>query len=259
MSDVGWGGYLARFHSENAGITERVLSRLDGSPYQWLVAPLADTTGWIVDLACGSAPTRDYLADHRWVGIDLSQQELGAAAAAGRGPVVRARADAVPIADGSAAAVCAAMALQVLTPLADVLAEIKRILQPGGLLVALVPLRRTHLPAGWLRWVQVLRVLRVTSLPWPNPDACDDLPSALAHYGYTTVSSERRTFWFALDTPEAARLLLRSLYLPDVGPERIAAAEHWLESHARAGRRILVPLKRIVAHADIPSQIVMPV
>lgn len=150
MTDVSWGGYLARFHSEHAGITERVLRRLDGCPYQWLAAPLADMTGCIVDLACGSAPTRDHLAENRWVGVDFSHQELGVAVAAGRGPVVQARADALPIGDGIAEAVCAAMALQVLTPLADVLGELKRILRPGGLLVALVPSRRTRSPVGWL-------------------------------------------------------------------------------------------------------------
>lgn len=86
--------------------------------------------------------------------MDLSHQELRLAVAAGRDPVLRARADTLPIADGIAAAVCVAMPLQVITPWPDVLDEIGRILRPGGLLVALVPSRRTRSPAGWLSWVQ---------------------------------------------------------------------------------------------------------
>jgi hypothetical protein len=64
------------------------------------------------------------------------------------GPLVQARADVRPIADVIAAAVCAAMALQVVTPLAGGLGEVKRVLLPGGLLVALVPSRARARPRG---------------------------------------------------------------------------------------------------------------
>lgn len=103
-----------------------------------------------------------------------------------------------------------------------------------------------------------MRALRVTSLPWPNPDACDELPSVPARHGFTTVSCERRTSWFALDTAAAATLLLDSLYLPDVRPERIAAAKYRLKSHPRPGRCIPPPLKRIVAYANESTRAVTP-
>ncbi|MQA16826.1 MAG: methyltransferase domain-containing protein [Pseudonocardiaceae bacterium] len=159
MTDADWYRYLTAFHGEKPGITERMLSQVAGSPYGWLVEPLRDTAGWIVDVACGSAPTRDHLAGRYWVGADVSAGELAVAVAAGRRPLVQARADALPFGDGAADAVCAAMSLQVVTPLTDVLAEIVRILRPGGILVAMVPSRLGMSPRGWLGWARVLRWL----------------------------------------------------------------------------------------------------
>lgn len=247
MTDAEWQRYLATFHSHRPGVTERVLSQVDGSPYPWLVEPLCDITGWIVDVACGSAPTRDHLAEYRWVGVDLSARELAAAVAAGRGPVLQARADALPFGDGAVDAVCAAMALQVITPLTRVLDEMKRVLRPGGVLVALVPARLGFSPRGWLDWARVLRALGITSQPWPNPHACDGLAEILGRHGFTVVSTERRTFPFPLDSSDSAALLVDSLYLPGVSGARVAAAKHALASRARPGRSLPLPLRRVVA------------
>lgn len=247
MTNADWQRYLAAFHADKAGVTERVLAQLEGFPYAWLVEPLHDTAGWIVDVACGSAPTRDQLAGHRWVGVDLSADELAAAATAGRGPLVRARADVLPVADGAADAVCAAMSLQVVTPLVDALAEIIRVLRPGGLLVALVPARPGVTLRGWLGWARVLRALGVTSQPWPNPDACDGLAKLLSRHGFTLISSERRSFRFPMQGADSAALLVESLYLPGTSAERIATAEQVLASWARPGRWLPLPLRRVVA------------
>ncbi len=74
------------------------------TPYQWLAEPLADSNGPVLDLACGSAPTQPLLAASRWLGTDLSAGELALARTAGRGPLVRARADHLPLADDPAEA-----------------------------------------------------------------------------------------------------------------------------------------------------------
>ncbi|WP_199434734.1 nitrate/nitrite transporter NrtS [Qaidamihabitans albus] len=144
--DVGGRHYPAGFHDERPGITEMLFARAvadqHAKPYPWLVEPLRGTTGPVLDLACGSAPTRSLLGRQRWVGVDSSAGELGVAAAAGRGPLVRGRAESLPVADDSIAAVCAAMSLPVLSPLEEVLAELKRVLRPGGRVVALVRTRR---------------------------------------------------------------------------------------------------------------------
>lgn len=246
MTDEGWQRYITAFHDEKPGITERVLSRVDGSPYGWLAEPLQDTTGWIVDVGCGSAPTREHLAGQRWVGMDVSAGELTEAAAASRQPLVQARANALPLGDGAADAVCAAMALQVVTPLTDVLAEIARVLRPGGVLAALVPAGLGFSPRGWLGWARVLRALGVAGQPWPNPDACDGVAAVLARHGFRVLSSERRTFAFPIDTDESATLLIDSLYLPDTNSDRIATAKHTLGSSG-PGRSLPLPLRRVVA------------
>lgn len=247
-----WEDYLAGFHDSRAGITERLLAAATDSrgrrPYAWAVEPLHDFRGLVLDLACGSAPTRPELPDARWLGIDASAGELAAATAAGRGPLVRGRADRLPIRDAAAAAVCAAMCLPVLTPLPEVLAELRRVLRPGATLVALVPARIP--PArGILEWARIMRALRIHSQPWPNPQARDGLPGVLHRHGFIVTDRQRRTFWREIPDPAAATLLVDGLYLPGVPPARIQAARRLLASRARPGRRLPFPLLRVVAHS----------
>ena len=245
---IEWPRYLAGFHSAHPAITERLLGRLDGRPYEWLAEPLRDTAGLVVDLACGSAPTRDHLSRNPWVGVDLNVDELAAATAAGRGPLVRARADALPFPDGSAYGVCAAMCLQVLTPLDAVLAEISRLLRPGGVLAALVPSGLGASVSGWLGWLRIMRNLGVRDLPWPNPEARDGVAGLLRDHGFTVLDDRRRRYTFPLETPADAALLLAGLYLPDTSTDRLAGATRALASRARPGLRLPLPLRRVVAH-----------
>jgi SAM-dependent methyltransferase len=242
-----WRRYLTTFHSAHAGITEQLFTHLDSSPYGWLVEPLRGETGLILDLACGSAPTRAHLPRHRWVGIDTSRAELAAAAAAGRGPLVRAEASALPLPARSVGAVCAAMSLQVLTPLAETLAEVDRVLQPGATLTALVPARLGLDPTGWLGWMRILRAVGVLAPPWPNPNARDGLAQVLRDHGFTIRADERRTFTLRLPTPATVALLIDSLYLPDTDPDRIAKAKHTLAGWTRPERHLPLPLRRVVA------------
>lgn len=249
-----WPRYLARYHDARPGITELLLEqatdRRHDRPYSWLVEPLRGTAGTVLDLACGSAPTRDVLRDERWLGVDLSAGELTVAMAAGRGPVVRGRADQLPIGEDAAAAVCAAMCLQVLTPLDAVLAEVTRVLRPGGTLVALVP-SRMWFGRGLLGWWRVLRALGIRSQPWPNPDARDGLPKILRAYGFVVDASERRVFGREIGDPRAAALLVDGLYLPGIAPEQVEVARTALASWARPGRRLPFPLRRVVAHLPV--------
>ena len=256
-SRIDWPQYLDAYHGDRAGITERILTsavdRAHDSPYSWLVQPLRDTLGPILDLATGSAPTRPLLSKSRWFGVDRSAGELALASAAGRGPLVRASADALPVADNAVAAVCAAMCLQVLPPLDAVVAELKRVLAPGGMIVALVPSRPyvadfgRH-PAGMYAWYRVMRALGIGSQPWPNPHARDGLARLLSAHGFTVVADQRRVFRRDIADPADAALLIDGLYLPGVDSERIHQATRTLVSWAGPGRRLPLPLRRVVAH-----------
>lgn len=245
-----WHHYLAGYHDQRPAITERLLTRGDASPYSWLVEPLRDVDGPILDLACGSAPTRPLLADNRWLGLDYSAGELGYAAEHGRGPLVRARADALPVATNGIAAACAAMCLQVLTPWDDVLGEITRVLRPGGRLVALVPSAGGLTPAQLLLWARIMWWLGMRRQPWPNPQARDGLPRLLRRAGFTVQANARRTFTVPLATAADAELLIEGLYLPGVADHRIRTARQRLAALARPDRRVALPLRRVVAVHD---------
>lgn len=252
-----WQHYLDGYHDDRPGITERILTGATSprheTPYTWLVEPLRPAPGPILDLASGSAPTRSLLRRSRWLGLDASAGELAVAAAAGRGPLVRARADALPVADGMVDAVCAAMCLQVLTPLDAVLAELRRVLRPDGMVVALVPSRLlpsglwSHL-SGVVGWVRVMRALGIRSEPWPNPQARDGLAKLLQAHGFVVDSDQRCVFRREIADPADAALLVDGLYLPSVDSEYVDRAKRVLASWAGPGRWLPLPLRRVVAH-----------
>jgi SAM-dependent methyltransferase len=164
---------------------------------------------------------------------------------------VRGDAGALPVADGVVGSVCAAMCLQVLTPLDVVLAEIRRVLRPGGTIVALVPSRLGPSLFGVLGWVRVMRALGIGSEPWPNPQARDGLARLLRAHGFVVHSDQRRVFRVEIPDPATAALLIDGLYLPGVDRRRVDQAKHVLASWARPGRGLPVPLRRVVAHLPV--------
>jgi SAM-dependent methyltransferase len=248
-TEQGWRDYLATFHNDRPAITERLLGRASASPYQWLVEPLRAEEGPILDLACGSAPTRPLLPGTRWIGLDASAAELRYAAATGRVPLVRGSAAALPIATDSVSAVCAALCLQVVTPLDTVLAEVHRVLRPGGVLMALVPARPSLRPGGLLRWNRVLRALGVGRLRWPNPHATTRLAWTLRRHGFRVCSSQHREFILDIRTDTHLGLLIDGLYLPDVPASQVTSAKNSLRSWASTGPQLPLPLRRVIACA----------
>jgi SAM-dependent methyltransferase len=224
-----WDAYLEHFHAERPGITESVLRRARDrgtGPYDWL-AEVVPSRGLVLDLGCGSAPLFHLLAGRSWIGLDTSAAELAAARAAGAGPLLRASAAAIPLPDASADVVTCSMSLMVATPVPRVVAEIARVLRPGGLLAALG--RAPAYPAG---------------------PGMSRIPALLAGHGLRVTGDSRRRFGGRLHGPADAGLLLSSLYLPGVPAARQRIALAYLRFLALLGYEMPVPLRRVTAERE---------
>lgn len=101
-----------------------------------LVPPAADPGAVLVDVGCGAGLLAPHLRDrgYRHVGVDLVPSALEQAAAHGVTPAVG-DAAAIPLGDSSAAVVVAGELLEHVTDLDRTVAELCRVLRPGGLLV----------------------------------------------------------------------------------------------------------------------------
>lgn len=232
-----WPGYLEEFHRRRSGITEATLGRCTSGgidPYTWLLDPLVvDNDAPVLDLACGSGPLVGRRPASPWIGVDRSAAELATFAA----PGVRADAGRLPFRSGTFPNVVCSMAVMLLRPLDAALAEIHRVLTPGGRGALLVPGGRPLTARDVARYGRLMIALRRTHLTYPNRGG--QLLTALAGAGLAVTSDERRRFELPLDDP---RLFVESLYLPGSLPARIDAA-----ARVTAGwEGIGIPLRRVV-------------
>lgn len=244
--DPTWTTYLQRFHAERPGITERILSRCHTDrldPYEWCAQPLGEQPGPILDLACGSGPMADRL--NGWIGADTSAAELAAARDRRRSPLMLASATRLPVRRAALDAAVCSMGMQIIDPVTDALAELARVLRPGGRAVLLLP---ADGPVPWRHAVTYMRlqVALGQRIRYPNDDILRPTPlrRAAATVGLQIAHDEHLAFTLPLDTDAQADELLASLYLPNVRPARLAAGRRVL--CGRIGSALTVPLRRIV-------------
>lgn len=141
---------LRRFHQRHAGATSQSLGRgrtASGlSSYETLssVAASAPPNSTILDLACGDGLLLELvhadLPDARLIGVDISPAELQAAKvrlASMEPELLLASAQELPLDDASVDVVLCHMSLMLMEDIERVVAEIGRVLTPGGV-VALV-------------------------------------------------------------------------------------------------------------------------
>lgn len=144
--------HLRAVHRDNPGFTESCAGLCRDAQgrtsYEWLAeAVRPERHRAVLDLACGSGALLSILdarlpAETRLLGVDMSPDELALARVrlpAGRASLVEGRAQSLEhLADGSVDAVLCHWALTLMDPVAPVLAEIARVLAPGGRFAALV-------------------------------------------------------------------------------------------------------------------------
>ncbi|SDR86177.1 Methyltransferase domain-containing protein [Friedmanniella luteola] len=248
-----WKAFLADFHRARAGVAEAVLSRAtagDHSPYRWLGRAVSADAETIVDLAAGSGPMSRELArpGRTVVGVDVSEAELALAAERGPGPWVRADALRLPVRDGSVDVVTSSMGLVVVRPLDDLLAEVTRVLRPGGVLAAIAPAVRPLGPADLLTLGQISRRLRAKPR-FPGPVELAGFHKALEAVGLTRVEDKRERYRFTIRTREDAELVMSALYLPTTRRSRVEAAVEYLEDRLERAEsvEIAIPMRRVVA------------
>ena len=247
MNAVGWAEYLDEFHRERPGITEDILERAWGEgehdPYGWVLEPLHGITP-VLDVACGSAPLWSRGRRRRWIGVDRSDGELGRAVSVGAEPLVRGDAAMLPFATGSFRAVACSMAIMLLQPFESAVAELARVLAPGGVGVLLLPGRRPLTVSDLARYARLMVLLRRTHLAYPNDRDTARLPAALARAGLEVTGDHRRRFVVRFDSQQSVARFVKSLYLPGVSAARLACAIATLQGWNDG--ELGVPLRRIV-------------
>jgi SAM-dependent methyltransferase len=255
MPDLDWDRYVTEYHDANPGITEDVLGDArDGegrSPYDWLVEGVPAGASTVVDVGCGSGPVEGLLPGVRVVGVDRSAGELARAHADdGWRLLLRAEATALPVAGGCADAVVASMTLMILAPLEAVLAEVARVLRPGGTMVATVPVRAaTPGPAGTPAFADILGALGQADAHYPEPLVGPDVRRRFTAAGLTLDGHDTGLFARTVRGPEDAARVVRSFYAPGAGPDRLAAATEELQRRVRSAPvGLTYRIRRLVAH-----------
>lgn len=242
-----WPRYLARFHEERAGITEQVLGRAQDaagdSPYDWLRSAVGEPPR-VLDLACGSAPLAAVLGPG-YLGVDVSAAELALARSAHPDRTfVRATASALPLAGGRIDVVVCSMALMLMEPLPPALAEVRRVLRPGGRLAAIVPAQWPLSAVDLLHYSWLMLALRRRGLGYPH--GLEAVDRELLAQGLRLDEDEARRFAWPLRDAADAETFVRSLYLPGADAATIARGTASL-----SGRRIDIgiPIRRLLATA----------
>ena len=119
----------------------------------------------VVDIACGAGLMTPYLTDHRHVGVDLSHDSLLLAAEHGV-EAIRGDVTALPLDDAIADAVIAGEIFEHVEDLDTTVAEIARVLKPGGALIC-----DTINATAWARFSLVTVGER---MPGGPPPQCHD-------------------------------------------------------------------------------------
>lgn len=256
---IQWGAWECRavsdkdwFATRGPGSCEDVLLRSRSgrrNPYQWLARAVSTSSALVLDVASGAgAMARELHRPNRVViSLDLDEDELRRARGRMPGPVVCADATRLPFGDASFDAVTTSMGLAMVRPLPTLLAEVARVLKPGGIFAAIVPTIRPMSPSDLARNAQLALQLRT---PPRLPGELEfTIAAQLGAAGLTKVEDGRERYRFPVRSRADADLLINGLYLPTDSAARREAAADYLGRQvlARGVVEIAVPIRRIIA------------
>ena len=225
------GDYLQGWHDRHPGATSTMLDSLTDevgrNSYEVLAEVIHDGDEPVLDLACGDGYLLELLHPNRvCVGMDWNIAELDAACRRiGHGaPLARANAAGLPVATAAFGAVACHYALMLLQPLESVLAEVARVLRPGGLLATVLPApppENTPNPISVFRaaWQEVSGTYPVNIPPIQDGRALqlESLKWLLANAGLSSVLVQSFSASKPMTVDEAVGFLLLT-YLPDLLP-----------------------------------------
>lgn len=182
-----WASSLGSLFYDNAQALARRMSSVWRLPLEWLDIPLG---GVVLDVGCGPGSMTSPLAratgpDGLVLGLDVSEPMLARAVRAHSEPQVgfmRADAQQLPLRDGTVDVVVSIAAMQLVPNPVAAIAEIARVLRPGGRVAVMVPTVGHPGP--------VFRLL-------PNPGAYffgdDELADILEDNGFVGVRSAKHS------------------------------------------------------------------
>jgi ubiquinone/menaquinone biosynthesis C-methylase UbiE len=223
--------YLQEWHRRHPGATATVLAPLADASGRSSYDVLAEAIGQggepVLDLACGDGHLLELLGPGRsCLGTDRSAAELAAARErlGHTAPLIRADAARLPLVTGQLGVVSCHYALMLLQPLEQVLAELARVLRPGGLLAAVLPSsspREVADPVSAYRsaWREVSETYPV-EIPQIQDDRAldpEELTTVLTDADFTSVSVQPFSASKVVTVDEAVQSFFLT-YLPDLLP-----------------------------------------
>lgn len=190
----------------------------------------------VLDLGCGTGGTMRTLKDvATWTGVDVNPFAARLAEERSGAPVTLAEAAALPFPDGAFDAVTALDVLEHIDDDASALQEVRRVLRPGGALVATVPCHPILFSAHDRALQHVRRYTRAQFL------------ARLADAGFVP---ERTTWVNSLLFPLAATARLASRLRPDRGTDSDAALGLGLLNGVFM--QVFGLERRLLRHVDMP-------
>lgn len=243
--------FLAEFRNPQRVLTEEILTRSYAgrqTPYRWLARAVSSGARVVLDVACGTGPmSRELAASGRTVvGLDISRPALLQAASRSAGPWLQADATRLPFADESLDAVTTAMGLVAIEPVTEFLAEVARVLKPGGVFASITPTGRPLRGADLAVLARLTRLLRTT--PWLPTSFELVTRRLLSDSGLSRAEDRRERYAYQPLTAADAERLIAAGYPGAIDAELRQAAVDYLVGRT-TGQPVTVPIpvRRIVA------------